>query len=46
MKFLSKILDRPKNEVPFLLLPVGYQADEAYVPDIHKKPFEDVVVNY
>ena len=23
MKFLSKILDRPENERPFLLLPVG-----------------------
>lgn len=46
MKFLTKILDRPKNEVPFLLLPVGFQAEEAYVPDINKKDFEDVVVNY
>ncbi len=46
MKFLSRILDRPKNEVPFLLLPVGYQADEAYVPDITKKAYEDVTVHY
>lgn len=46
MKFLTKILDRPKNEVPFLLLPVGFQSNEAYIPDISKKEFKDVVVNY
>lgn len=46
MKFLTKILDRPKNEVPFLLLPVGYQANEAYIPDITKKELKDIVVNY
>jgi len=46
MKFLTKILDRPKNEVPFLLLPVGYQADEAYIPDIHKKEFKDIAEFY
>lgn len=46
MKFLTKILDRPKNEVPFLLLPVGFQSNEAYIPDISKKDFKDVVVNY
>ena len=46
MKFLTKILNRPKNEVPFLLLPVGYQTEEAYVPDIHKKPFNEVVEYY
>lgn len=46
MKFLTKILDRPKNEVPFLLLPVGYQADEAYIPDITKKELKDIIVNY
>jgi len=37
MKFLNEILGRPKNERPFLLLVVGYPADNARVPDIERK---------
>lgn len=37
MKFLNKILGRPTSERPFLLLVVGYPADDARVPDIHRK---------
>jgi nitroreductase len=40
MKFLNKILDRPKSERPFLLLVVGYPAANARVPDIERKPLE------
>jgi nitroreductase len=43
MGFLNEILRRPPNERPFLLLVVGYPAEEARVPAIEKKPFEDVV---
>ena len=46
MNFLSKILDRPVNERPFLLIPVGYAADNAYVPDIKRKQVEDICVMY
>lgn len=42
MGFLQEILSRPKNEKPFLLLPVGYPAEEAKVPIISKKKFEEV----
>ena len=42
--FLSKILKRPKNEKPFLLLPVGYPTGYAMVPDIKRKNFDDVAV--
>ena len=42
MGFLHEILNRPKNEKPFLLLPVGYPADNVKVPNISKKKFEDV----
>lgn len=38
MKFLNEILGRPKSERPFLLLVVGYPADDARVPDIERKP--------
>ena len=43
MKFLNEILDRPKSERPFLLLVVGYPADDAKVPDIKRKALEDYV---
>jgi iodotyrosine deiodinase len=37
MKFLNEILERPTSERPFLLLVVGYPADDARVPDIRRK---------
>lgn len=46
MNFLSKILNRPENERPFLLIPVGYPAVDAYVPDIKRKVIEEVAVYY
>jgi iodotyrosine deiodinase len=44
MNFLQKILNRPDNERPFLLIPVGYPATEATVPDIRRKGPEEVIV--
>ncbi len=46
MRFLSKILDRPDNERPFLLLPVGYAKDPTYIPDITRKSLDDVAEFY
>ena len=37
MGFLNEILARPQNERPFLILVVGYPAEDAKVPDISKK---------
>lgn len=42
MNFLSEILSRPENEKPFLLIPVGYPADGAKVPDLRRKGLEEV----
>lgn len=42
MNFLSEILERPANEKPFLLLPVGYPAEDAMVPDLERKSLEEV----
>ncbi|MCP5052441.1 MAG: nitroreductase family protein [bacterium] len=42
MRFLSHILGRPKNERPFILFPIGYPAENAQVPDIKRKPLEDI----
>ena len=44
MGFLRDILDRPKNETPFVLLPVGYPAKEAKVPDITRKSMDEFCV--
>ena len=46
MNFLEKILDRPKNERAFLLLPVGYPADDAVVPVLERKSADEVIVYY
>ena len=46
MNFITKILNRPENEKPFLLIPVGYPADECWVPDIKRKELEDICVFY
>ena len=43
MNFLNKILERPNNERPFLILVVGYPAEDAKVPDIKKKDLEEIV---
>ncbi len=42
MRFLSEILGRPRNERPFLLIPVGYPAADARVPEIDKKSLAEV----
>ena len=42
MGFLRGILGRPKNERPYLLIPVGYPARDARVPDIGRKPLAEV----
>jgi iodotyrosine deiodinase len=44
MDFLQKILDRPENEKPFLLIPVGYPKEGTQVPDIRRKETDEYVV--
>lgn len=46
MNFLSEILERPKNERPFLLLPVGYPAEETYVPKLERKGLNEIAEFY
>lgn len=46
MNFLSKVLGRPENEKPFLLIPVGYPAEGAEVPKLSRKSLEEVAVFY
>jgi len=42
MAFLNEILDRPKNEVPYLLLVVGHPVEDCRVPDIERKPLSEI----
>lgn len=42
MAFLNDTLARPTNEVPYLLLVVGYPADDCQVPDIARKPLDQI----
>jgi iodotyrosine deiodinase len=44
MGFLSQLLGRPSNERPFLLLPVGFPAEDAEVPNITKRPLSESVM--
>ena len=42
MGFLNKILKRPLNEKPVLLIPVGYLAQDTKIPNLKKKTFSKV----
>tara|TARA_R110001592_G_scaffold138519_3_gene357873 strand:- start:257 stop:916 length:660 start_codon:yes stop_codon:yes gene_type:complete len=46
MNFLTKLLNRPENERPFLLIPVGYPSKDAQVPDIERKTLKEVMFMY
>ena len=46
MNFLSKLLNRPANEKAFLVIPVGFAAEDCWVPDIERKGLTDVAVFY
>jgi nitroreductase len=44
MGFLRELLDRPENERPFCLIPVGYPAEGAEVPNLERKPLDEILV--
>lgn len=46
MNFLQEILERPENEKPFLLIPIGYPTDEVTVPALHRKSLDEISVFY
>jgi iodotyrosine deiodinase len=46
MNFLTKLLKRPENEKPFLLIPIGYPANNCFVPDIKRKEMNEIAVFY
>jgi iodotyrosine deiodinase len=46
MNFISKALERPENERPFLLIPVGFPSENAMVPDLKRKAAEAIIEYY
>ena len=42
MKFLNKILDRPRTEKPLMLIVVGYPTEDAKVPAITRKSLDQI----
>lgn len=43
MAFLTRLFDRPNNERPFVLFPVGYPSDDCQVPVLERKPLDEVL---
>ncbi|NVB37911.1 nitroreductase family protein [Pseudenhygromyxa sp. WMMC2535] len=46
MNFLTRLLDRPKNERAFMLLPVGYPAPGCEVPQLTRKPLDELLIEF
>ena len=44
MRFLAHLLERPDNERAYVVIPVGYPAEDAQVPVISKKPLDEIMV--
>ncbi len=46
MAFLSRVLERPDNERPFVMFPIGYPLPGVKVPDLTRKPLDEVMVTF
>jgi nitroreductase len=44
MRFLNEVCDRPAEERPYMVIPVGYPTADARVPDLARKPLDQVIV--
>ncbi|MEU4821083.1 nitroreductase family protein [Actinomadura citrea] len=44
MRFLNEVCDRPQEERAYVVIPVGYPADDAMVPDITRKQVDEVAL--
>lgn len=44
MRFLNALCGRPASERPFVVIPVGYPAEDATVPDLRRKPLDEIMV--
>lgn len=46
LNFLAKVLQRPENEKPYLLIPVGYPKEETIVPILKRKDLDEIMKEY
>lgn len=46
MIFLTRVLERPENERPFALFPIGYPANDCQVPDLERRPLSAVMADF
>ena len=46
MGFITKALNRPENEKPYLLMPVGYPSEDCTVPDLERKKLNEIAFYY
>lgn len=44
MNFLREVLERPEHERPFMVIPMGYPAEDCSVPDLQRKSLEEIAV--
>ena len=44
MGFLAEILERPANERPYVVIPIGLPAGDATVPDLRRRPLDEVLI--
>ncbi|AEB46000.1 MULTISPECIES: nitroreductase family protein [Micromonospora] len=46
MRFLNEVCERPREERPYVVMPVGYPAPDARVPDLARKPLDEVMIRW
>ncbi|MEU8329046.1 nitroreductase family protein [Micromonospora sp. NPDC048839] len=46
MRFLNEVCERPPEERPYVVMPVGYPTPDAHVPDLTRKPLDEVMVRW
>ena len=46
MAFISRLLERPENEKPYLLLPIGYPSEDCSVPKLKRKTLKEIAFYY
>jgi iodotyrosine deiodinase len=46
MGFLAELLERPENERAFLNIPVGWPSNDATVPNLLRKPLNEILFHY
>jgi len=44
MRFLNRLLERPSQERPYILFPIGFASEDATVPDLRRKSLDEVSI--